>query len=464
MEGKFNQEAFIKISTLAIIVLSVFVASVLGFGFFQYKEISRTLAHSEQFTELGEYEQAIQELKSISDIWLLDSLGVKEREISDKIQENEQFIEDEENYKQGIEAFDNENWDEAKELLSKVSNDYSQYEDAKRKIAQSEEKILEKKIEEESASIREDAEKKIEEVRKEAEEARKETEEKFQQEQVELEAKLEEQQEEVEKKYAIVNTDLLGLSDHQVIDNISIRSEVKIIEEEDEWTHVEFNNKEGWVWSDDLSDDSSDVLDLSGIIRQWKPIVGSVRCEFRYSDTGTLYGESFGSGIVLDPSNNPISVITNKHIITDEEGYYASFCDVLFPERDYLYEGEWEDLFEFASGEDGAYIDINNTDKYIRDLTSDFPMACQQKPSEGDEVIILGYPGIGSREGITVTRGIISGFEGNYYITDAKIDQGNSGGAAILVKNNCLLGIPTYAISGEVESLGRILDISAFLE
>lgn len=60
---------------------------------------------------------------------------------------------------------------------------------------------------------------------------------------------------------------------------------------------------------------------------------------------------------------------------------------------------------------------------------------------------------------IAVTEGIISGFEGNYFITSAKVEHGNSGGAAIHVRNNCLLGLPTFAQVGYIESLARILDI-----
>ena len=84
---------------------------------------------------------------------------------------------------------------------------------------------------------------------------------------------------------------------------------------------------------------------------------------------------------------------------------------------------------------------------------------CTRKPSVGDSVVILGYPSIGSRTSVTATEGIIAGYDGNYFITSAKVEQGNSGGAAILVKDNCLLGIPTFAQVGKVESLARILDI-----
>ncbi|OGZ79776.1 MAG: hypothetical protein A2256_03415 [Candidatus Staskawiczbacteria bacterium RIFOXYA2_FULL_32_7] len=81
----------------------------------------------------------------------------------------------------------------------------------------------------------------------------------------------------------------------------------------------------------------------------------------------------------------------------------------------------------------------------------------KERVSLGDQIIVLGYPSIGSEESITVTAGIISGLETDYYVTDAKIDHGNSGGAAILLKYSCYLGIPTWVNPGSFESLGRIL-------
>jgi S1-C subfamily serine protease len=75
----------------------------------------------------------------------------------------------------------------------------------------------------------------------------------------------------------------------------------------------------------------------------------------------------------------------------------------------------------------------------------------------------LGYPFIGTSDNVTVTSGVISGIEQDYYVTDAKIDHGNSGGAAILTKNDCWLGIPSAAAVGSIESLGRILKASLVL-
>ena len=97
-------------------------------------------------------------------------------------------------------------------------------------------------------------------------------------------------------------------------------------------------------------------------------------------------------------------------------------------------------------------ISVANNSKYT---------TCEGRASAGEQVLILGYPGIGSSNDITVTDGIISGYENGYYITSAKIEHGNSGGAAILVEKNCYLGIPSFAYSGEIESLARILDMSS---
>jgi len=102
---------------------------------------------------------------------------------------------------------------------------------------------------------------------------------------------------------------------------------------------------------------------------------------------------------------------------------------------------------------------------YLRPVTSPFQTSiqtlsiCKVRPITGDQVVILGYPSVGSQSTVTATEGIISGFDDGYYVTSAKIEQGNSGGAAIHVKNNCFLGIPTLVVVGKIESLARILPL-----
>ena len=201
---------------------------------------------------------------------------------------------------------------------------------------------------------------------------------------------------------------------------------------------------------------------LSSIISQWRPLIANVECQFKYSDTGRLYQKSSGSGIAIKFDNTPSAILTNKHILTDSNGYGADSCSAKLLDSTEILASS--DIRSSSKEYDLGYIYINNPSDYFKNLTSNFPSLCSQKPSLGDEIVVLGYPSIGSKNGLTATEGIVSGFDGNYFITSAKVEQGNSGGAAILLKNNCLLGIPTFVTLGKVESLARILDIWTAVE
>ncbi|MCK5674450.1 MAG: trypsin-like peptidase domain-containing protein [Spirochaetales bacterium] len=88
----------------------------------------------------------------------------------------------------------------------------------------------------------------------------------------------------------------------------------------------------------------------------------------------------------------------------------------------------------------------------------------------GQPLSYLGYPGIGgsgSRASISLTRGIVSGFErtnGNLLLkTDAEINSGNSGGAAIDSFYE-LIGFPTSTIEEDAGQLGYITPVSMIPE
>ena len=201
---------------------------------------------------------------------------------------------------------------------------------------------------------------------------------------------------------------------------------------------------------------------LSSIISDWRPLIANVECQFRYSDTGRLYQKSSGSGIAIKFDNTPSAILTNKHVLIDSNGYGADSCSAKLLDSNETLSSS--DIRSSAKEYDLGYIYINNPSDYFKNLTSNFPALCSQKPSLGDEIVVLGYPSIGSKNNLTATEGIVSGFDGNYFITSAKVEQGNSGGAAILLKDNCLLGIPTFVTLGKVESLARILDIWTAVE
>jgi len=203
---------------------------------------------------------------------------------------------------------------------------------------------------------------------------------------------------------------------------------------------------------------------LSSIIKSWRPRVAYIECTFQYSDTGQVYYRSSGSGMALNLKNNDgvtvTSIVTNKHVFSDENGYGPSKCVAKLPDSNSLYEVSRNDIKLGLGGIDWGYLHITNPDNYIRNLISKDLNWCQSRAEIGEPLVVLGYPSYGSDYlEITATEGIISGYDGKYYTTSAKIEQGNSGGVAILQKDNCYLGIPTAVKLGAFESLGRILDV-----
>ncbi|MCK9446922.1 trypsin-like peptidase domain-containing protein [bacterium] len=199
---------------------------------------------------------------------------------------------------------------------------------------------------------------------------------------------------------------------------------------------------------------------LSLIVSEWRPRIAYIYCRWEYDD-GTTYLESQGSGLLGNDAIEGIIVLTNNHVIDDGEGYSPTVCGILFPddpEVTYIYNEDGV-IFYAADGDDWAYFKIKNPDNYINNnaLPIDSCSDLSSNDAIGSPLVVIGYPSIGSQTDITATQGIISGIDGDYYITDAKIDHGNSGGAAILLKNNCYLGIPSAAVTGEIESMGRVL-------
>lgn len=78
-------------------------------------------------------------------------------------------------------------------------------------------------------------------------------------------------------------------------------------------------------------------------------------------------------------------------------------------------------------------------------------------------VRVLGYPPIGGTT-LTVTRGIVSGFnESGDLKTDAEINPGNSGGA-VFDDFDTFLGIPSFVILDAVGKLGIIIPVNRIKE
>jgi hypothetical protein len=211
---------------------------------------------------------------------------------------------------------------------------------------------------------------------------------------------------------------------------------------------------------------------LAEIIKAWEPRIAFLECEFEAIDnvqmgSGMLFPGLSDKGSV---QNVGAVVITNKHVLTYQDVFGADRCKITFPgQKALIVENDIEDGTISSYGDmDFGSIALPPLNPSLETLASQQPLKCnsrqlygEKRVPIGEEIVILGYPGIGSQDSITATEGIISGYEGDYYVTSAKVEHGNSGGAAILVKDNCFLGIPTFAVTGGVESLSRILNVDS---
>ena len=199
--------------------------------------------------------------------------------------------------------------------------------------------------------------------------------------------------------------------------------------------------------------------ELTQVVNKWSPYVVALECNFYNTSTGQLILQSNGSGLLVNWKGS-ILILTNRHVITAvalDRNDLANECVIKFPQQETSFLSS--DLSVFGGDFDWGVVTLNSPNNYVKSVLKNSPVLCSQTPALGDGVVILGYPSIGDQKNVTATEGIIAGFDGSYFITSAKVEKGNSGGAAISLKNNCYLGTPTFSRTGEIESLARILDV-----
>jgi hypothetical protein len=201
------------------------------------------------------------------------------------------------------------------------------------------------------------------------------------------------------------------------------------------------------------------ATDLPTIVKEWSPRVVRIVCSdsnYISSGTGVLTRMDFSS---LGKPDAP-TLITNKHVVTNPfNGLQYTYCNFAVPGISQYITMNMS-IEQDATDEDVAYFPSSAENPPPGAKTA--MKVCNYAEAKlGDKIAILGYPASGgtgeATTAITVTEGLISSYDGEFYVTDAKIDHGNSGGAAILVKSDCYLGIPTWAEAGSFESYGRIL-------
>jgi len=179
--------------------------------------------------------------------------------------------------------------------------------------------------------------------------------------------------------------------------------------------------------------------------------------------------KSYGSGTIISDTGLKI---TNYHVIEDSNKY---LCEVgltnnIAQNPEFMYyattqltntEGKSTSLLD--KDLDVAILQITSAMEGYK-LPDKFPtisyIGSSDKLNINDKIYIAGYPSFGSGT-ITFTDGVVSGRAGDDFIkTSAKIDSGNSGGAAFN-ENGEYVGIPSVVFIGDYEGLGGILGIDS---
>ncbi|HKJ27560.1 MAG TPA: serine protease [Anaerolineales bacterium] len=171
-----------------------------------------------------------------------------------------------------------------------------------------------------------------------------------------------------------------------------------------------------------------------------------------YDESNRLVPGWTGSGSIISADG---LILTNAHVVMSDRYYHVDALGVAFSDREdrapqLRYYAE---ILQVDEALDIAVIkvttDLNNNVLESAALNLPYiPLGNADDLRLGDQITILGYPGIGG-ETITLTRGEVSGFttevgrgDRAFIKTSATIAGGNSGGLAADAEGY-LIGIPT---------------------
>ncbi len=180
-----------------------------------------------------------------------------------------------------------------------------------------------------------------------------------------------------------------------------------------------------------------------------------------------------GSGCLVSPDG---LFLTNWHVVQSDSGKPSQkiFVGVnlsFFDPPAELFRAEfvaWDESLDLAllritGGIYGQELPFGFRFPYHRISRGEFPGIAQP-------ISIIGFPGIGgtgSRASVSLTRGIVTGYErtpfGIIIKTDAEINGGSSGGAALNIYWE-LIGLPTSVVGEDAGQLGYIYPVNLLPE
>lgn len=175
-----------------------------------------------------------------------------------------------------------------------------------------------------------------------------------------------------------------------------------------------------------------------------------------------------GSGVIIHDQG---LILTSNHVLEDTGDFYCSvgFTNDLSKEPEFIF---YADNQLTRNGEEFPLVNKELDVVILKIISAElgyaiplkFPTVSVVGESDllniNENLSIAGYPAFGGGT-ITLTNGVVSGRLGNTLIkTSAKIDEGNSGGAAFNEIGH-FVGIPTLIYEGASEGLGYIVGVDA---
>lgn len=158
-----------------------------------------------------------------------------------------------------------------------------------------------------------------------------------------------------------------------------------------------------------------------------------------------------GSGFLYDSSG---FILTNHHVIEGAVDITVTLPDQRIFQATVIDYAHREDYVgtELQTMADAAILKINAAN------LSALPLGDSDTLRQGQELLVLGYPGSVSTNEVSVTRGIVSALRPGWVQTDAAIEFGNSGGP-VVDREGRVIGLATFK-PGPNRKIGGVVAIN----
>lgn len=221
------------------------------------------------------------------------------------------------------------------------------------------------------------------------------------------------------------------------------------------------------VTSDSSTSKSSSTSDVATVASDVMPSIVSITnlsvqevADF-FGQSSTYESESVGSGIIVSETDTELLILTNNHVIEDNDTITVTFVN----------EDSVEAVVKGADADQDLAILAINLENISSDTLNAIKIATLGDSDSllvGEDVIAIGNAlGYGQ----SVTTGVVSavdrtidGIDSTLIQTDAAINPGNSGGA-LLNSNGEVIGINTAKVDYDaVEGMGYAIPISEAMD